>query len=64
MLVGAAFLAILTGAIAQRFVGRWQRGEDADAPGQRKDEDAVLAKLDELGERIARIERAVTRSGG
>ena len=32
MIVGAAFLAILTGAIAQRFVGRWHGGaEGADA---------------------------------
>lgn len=58
MLVGAAFLAILTGAIAQRFIGRWQRG---DARGG---EDAVLAKLDELGERIARLERAVRHGRG
>lgn len=67
MLVGAAFLAILTGAIAQRFVGRWQRGgadtgaEPATGGGS---QDAVLAKLDELGERIAQIERAVTRRPG
>jgi voltage-gated potassium channel len=59
MLVGAAFLAILTGAIAQRFVGRWQR-----SGGGGGGEDAVLAKLDELGERIAQLERAVTRGRG
>lgn len=58
MLVGAAFLAILTGAIAQRFVGRWQRS------GAVGGEDAVLAKLDELGERISQLERAVTRGRG
>jgi voltage-gated potassium channel len=73
MLIGAAFLAILTGAIAQRFVGRWQRaaagGEEPAAalgPGSAvaAREDAVLAKLDELGERMAALERAVSRGGG
>jgi voltage-gated potassium channel len=62
MLVGAGFLAILTGAIAQRFVGRW-RGAGADAPTDGVPEDVVLAKLDELGERLATLERAVTRGG-
>jgi voltage-gated potassium channel len=64
MLVGAAFLAILTGAIAQRFVGRWQRAPSGTAAGPATGgarEDALLAKLDELGERIAQLERAVTR---
>jgi voltage-gated potassium channel len=70
MLVGAAFLAVLTGAIAQRFIGRWQRGDAAAAPvpaaapqAGEGGADAVIAKLDELGERIARLERAVTRGG-
>jgi voltage-gated potassium channel len=78
MIVGAAFLAILTGAIAQRFIGRW-RGDEGDgarfeaegpaaapalasrAPGG---DDAILAKLDELGQRLAALERAVTRPPG
>jgi voltage-gated potassium channel Kch len=73
MLVGAAFLAVLTGAIAQRFVGRWQ-GDAARDPGASPTatmaptvaraapagDDAVLAKLDELGQRLAALERAVT----
>jgi voltage-gated potassium channel len=63
MLVGAAFLAILTGAIAQRFVGRWQPKGSA-SPGSGSGEDVLLAKLDELGERIAQLERAVTRQRG
>jgi voltage-gated potassium channel len=71
MLVGAGFLAILTGAIAQRFVGRWRDGGDAIAaepaagvPTAAGDQQAVLAKLDELGARLARLERAVTRAPG
>jgi voltage-gated potassium channel len=67
MLIGAGFLAILTGAIAQRFIGRWQRSgtePDEQSPAAATvGEDAVLAKLDELGERLARLERAVTRGG-
>ena len=65
MIVGSAFLAILTGAMAQRFVGRWQvdggdAGDGATAAPARAD-DPVLAKLDDLGERLAALERAVTR---
>jgi voltage-gated potassium channel len=81
MLLGAAFLAILTGSIAQRFVGRWQR-DAADGAGAASGgataghaalshgpaapgagQDAVLAKLDELGERLAALERALGRGG-
>ena len=68
MIIGAGFLAILTGALAQRFVGRWQKpGAEPDAAvaaPRPPAEDPVLAKLDELGERIARLERAVTRGSG
>jgi voltage-gated potassium channel len=66
MVIGAAFLAILTGAIAQRFIGRWRNDGDDDggAPVADGRDDAVLAKLDELGERIAQLERAVTRQRG
>jgi voltage-gated potassium channel len=71
MIVGSAFLAILTGAMAQRFVGRWQgdrgdagKGATAPGPAAPSGNDPVLAKLDELGERIAQLERAVTRGSG
>jgi voltage-gated potassium channel len=65
MLLGAAFVAVLTGAIAQRFVGRWKNdGEVAEGAGPAAHgDDVVLAKLDELGERLAALERAVTRGG-
>lgn len=63
MLIGAAFLAILTGAIAQRFVLRWQEGDEPShaAGTPAAGHDAVLAKLDELGERLAALEGAVAR---
>ena len=78
MVIGAGFLAVLTGALAQRFVGRWQGGgggsepsaapvatapAQPQAPAAPAATDPVLAKLDELGERLARLERAVTRGG-
>jgi len=58
MLVGAAFLAIITGAIAQRFIQSWRaaHGEPED-PG----EAAVLAKLDEIADRLAAVERSLER---
>jgi voltage-gated potassium channel len=58
MLIGVAFVAILTGSLAQRFVSRW-RDVPADAAAAAGGHDAVLAKLDELGERLAAVERAV-----
>jgi voltage-gated potassium channel len=69
MLIGAAFLAILTGAIAQRFVLRWQAAAQqapaaGDAPGGDGGQEAVLAKLDDLGERLAALERALSRKPG
>lgn len=70
MLIGAAFLAVLTGAIAQRFIGRWRQdggdgeGSAATATTGGRGDDLVLVKLDELGERIAQLERAVTRQRG
>lgn len=54
MIIGVTFLAILTGAVAERFRARW-RAEQNTGPGQ----DPVLEKLDELGARLAAIERAV-----
>lgn len=61
MLIGVGFLAILTGAIAERFVARMrERGEGGAGAGRTaRGDDAVLAKLDELGERMAALERAV-----
>ncbi len=76
MIVGAGFLAVLTGAIAQRFIGRW-RGDGGEAESgagagppptpiaaTTARDDAVLAKLDELGQRLAALERAVTGPPG
>lgn len=69
MLTGAAFLAILTGAIAQRFVLRWQAAAQpasaaGDAPAGDGGQEAVLAKLDDLGERLTALERALARKPG
>jgi voltage-gated potassium channel len=69
MLTGAAFLAVLTGAIAQRFVLRWQAAAQATspiegAPAGDGGQEAVLAKLDDLGERLTALERALSRRPG
>lgn len=63
MLIGVAFVAILTGSLAQRFVSRW-RDVPTDAAAAAGGHDAVLAKLDDLGERLAALERAVARDRG
>jgi voltage-gated potassium channel len=65
MLMGVAFVAILTGAIAQQFVSRWRElpaaAEAADGPGASAAQEAVIEKLDEIGERLSALERAVAR---
>lgn len=65
MLLGVGFLAILTGAVAERFMARWRQehGFQSRFGSAPEGGDPVLAKLDELGERLARLERAVTRGG-
>jgi voltage-gated potassium channel len=57
MLVGIGFVAILTGAIAQRFIAPQ---EDRLESGERD----LHAKLDELGARLERLERALASSTG
>jgi len=58
MLVGAGFLAIVTGAIAQKFIQGWRaaQGESDDAADA-----AVIAKLDEIATRLAAVERSLDR---
>jgi voltage-gated potassium channel len=52
MLVGIGFVAILTGAIAQRFIAP----QEDSLESRERD---LHAKLDELGARLERLEAAV-----
>lgn len=64
MLVGIGFVAVLTGAIAERFLGPTLEVEaevvehDLDAAS-----DAIVRELRELGVRLDGLERAVRQRG-
>ncbi len=67
MIVGAAFLAVLTGAAAERYVSQWRDrhgGGDLGEGSTPARDDAVLAKLDELGLRLTALEQAVRQNRG
>jgi voltage-gated potassium channel len=58
MVIGLSFAAILTGAIAQRFIGT----EDTVTEGNREtlaEQSLMHRKLDDLAERLARLEAAL-----
>jgi voltage-gated potassium channel len=57
MLTGIAYVAILTAAIAQQFFAAV-----AAEPGITEKEADVIARLDELNARLARLEEAIRRS--
>ena len=52
MIVGIGFAAVLTGAIAQRFVAEEEERIESDVHD-------LHAKVDELGTQLARIEAAL-----
>jgi hypothetical protein len=56
LLTGIGFIAMLTGALAQQFIGTLGEEREAD---EQKVEDALLAELRDLRERLERIEGAV-----
>ena len=59
MTTGIGFVALLTGALAQRFLHGSNGGTSQDAtPG---DEDEVLQKLTELTQQVAELRRALER---
>ena len=62
MLQGIAFLAIITAAITSTFVARAQSERDADAHAQEDlAEDRLDARLDDLSERIDRVEQLLIK---
>ena len=61
MLLGTGFVALLTGAVAQRFLAeRPHRQRHHEASGEAGDH-AVLAELRHIGERLARLEAALAQ---
>jgi hypothetical protein len=62
MLVGLAFGAILTGAIAQRFIVTEHTVTQGNIETLAK-QDATHAKLDAIARRLDRLELALTTSG-
>jgi voltage-gated potassium channel len=61
MLVGIGFVALLTGAIAQRFLAPAVEMVEAEVEQIDADEDAVLREVRELGDRIRRLEQMLSR---
>ncbi len=59
MLVGTGFVALLTGAIAQRFVAEQSHRRHRAEPSEDPANHAILAELRHVGERLARLEAAL-----
>jgi voltage-gated potassium channel len=57
MLTGVGYVAILTAAIAQQFFAAL-----TDESAGRQHDDAVLARLDDVNARLARLEETTRRS--
>jgi voltage-gated potassium channel len=62
MLQGIAFLAIITAAVTSTFVARAQAERDADAHAQEDlAEDRLDARLDDLSQRLDRLEQLLLK---
>jgi voltage-gated potassium channel len=61
MVVGIGFIALLTGAIAQRFLAPTVEQIEREVELVEADEEAVLREVRELGDRIQRLEAMLTR---
>ncbi len=65
MFIGIGFVALLTGAIAERFVApRLEAAEQELAGDVEIAETDLLAELHSVAERLARVEAALERRGG
>jgi hypothetical protein len=63
MLVGIGFIAILTGAVAERFLARDVRAIEAEVAGEAETVDAVLGELRAIRERLGDLDGRVQRLG-
>lgn len=64
MLVGIGFIAILTGAVAQRFLASEVQTLEAEVTGEAESVSAILGELRAVRERLAELEIRVQRLGG
>jgi voltage-gated potassium channel len=63
MLVGIGFIAILTGAVAERFIARDVRAIEAEVADEAETVDAVLDELRAIRERLGNLESRLQRLG-
>jgi voltage-gated potassium channel len=63
MLVGIGFIAVLTGAVAQRFLAVQVAAVEAEVIGEAETVDEVLSELRAVRERLASLETRVQRLG-
>lgn len=63
MLVGIGFIAILTGAVAERFLARDVHAIEVEIAGEAEGVDAVLTELREIRDRLGDLEGRVQRLG-
>jgi voltage-gated potassium channel len=56
MTAGIGFVALLTGALAQRFL---YSGDEDTAPGAPRSEEETMRKLDDMSDQIAQLQRAL-----
>jgi len=63
MLVGIGFIAVLTGAVAERFLARDVRAIEAEVAGEAETVEAVLGELRAIRDRLGDLEGRVQRLG-
>ncbi len=64
MLEGIAFLAILVAAITSTFVARAESEQQAEAEEDKRGEEGIDARFDDLAARLDRVERMLARLTG
>lgn len=64
MLVGIGFIAILTGAVAQRFLAGEVRTLEVEVAGEAESVTAILGELRAVRDRLAELESRLERIGG
>jgi hypothetical protein len=63
MLIGIGFIAILTGAVAQRFLATEVRGIETGVAEEAETIDSILFEIRAVRERLGELETRVQRAG-